>query len=116
MTLKVTPNELRAGANSIDAEKAVITGIAIPDETAAVTGLEGFVTASKLSAADDAVKSALKIVGGRDEIMANLLRNTGNTFELVSSTLAPGLLTPPWMSQQVATGLTGMGDMNLSRK
>ncbi|GLE55935.1 hypothetical protein BKG69_06495 [Mycobacteroides chelonae] len=115
MTLKVTPNELRAGANSIDAEKAVIAGIAVPDETAAKAGLEGFVTASKLSAADDAVKSALKIVGGRDEIMANLLRNTGNTFEL-ADTLAPGLMKPPWMSQQVATGLTGMGDMNLSRK
>ncbi|MFT9573310.1 hypothetical protein ACM0BF_14150 [Mycobacteroides abscessus subsp. abscessus] len=115
MTLKVTPNELRAGANSIDAEKAVITGIAIPDETAAVTGLEGFVTASKLSAADDAVKSALKIVGGRDEIMANLLRNTGNAFEFASS-FFPGSVTPPWMSQQVGNGLTGMGDMNLSRK
>ncbi|AMW17994.1 MULTISPECIES: hypothetical protein [Mycobacteroides] len=116
MTIRVTPSELRAGADKIDAEKAVVAGITVPDESAAKAGLEGFVTAAKLSAADDAVKSALKIVGGRDEIMANLLRNTGNTFELVSSTLAPGLLTPPWMSQQVATGLTGMGDINLSRK
>ncbi len=63
MTLRVTPSELRSGASKLDAEKAVIAGIVVPDETAAKAGLEGFETAGKLSAANDAVKSALKIVG-----------------------------------------------------
>ncbi|BDB45226.1 MULTISPECIES: hypothetical protein [Mycobacterium] len=115
MTLRVTPSELRSGASKLDAEKAVIAGIVVPDETAAKAGLEGFETAGKLSAANDAVKSALKIVGGRDEIMANLFRNTGNAYELSDLTLG-GTVKPPWMSEQVAAGLTGMGDMNLSRK
>ncbi len=47
--------------------------------------------------------------------MANLFRNTGNAYELSDLTLG-GTVKPPWMSEQVAAGLTGMGDMNLSRK
>jgi hypothetical protein len=115
MGVKVTPNELRAGAGKLDAEKTVVAGIAVPDETAAKAGLEGFATAAKLSPADDAVKSALKVAGGRFEQMAGLVRDTANTFEL-ADTLTPGLLKQPWMSQQVADGLTAMGGMNLSRK
>lgn len=114
MTLKVTPDNLRVGAKSIDAEKAVIGGINVPDEGAASAGLQGFATATQLSAADDAVKSAFKVAGGRFELIAKLCQDTATTFELTDM-VTGGFLPPTWMSQQVGDGLTAMGDMNLSR-
>lgn len=113
--LEVTPTNLRSGAESIDAEKSSVAGLAVPDATAAMAGLPGFATAAVLPAAHDAVVSALKIASGRFELFAALLRQTATTFEL-ADLVTPGLLAAPWMSQHVGEGLTAMGDMNLSRR
>ncbi|AYE99660.1 hypothetical protein C0J29_32375 (plasmid) [Mycobacterium paragordonae] len=112
--LQVNPANLRSGAGSIDAEKATVAGLAVPDATAAMAGLTGFATAGVLAAAHDAVVSALKVAGGRFELMAALLRQTADTFE-IADLVTPGLVKPPWMSQHVGEGLTAMGEMNLSR-
>ena len=115
MTLKVSPDNLRTGAGLIDAEKAVIADLHVPDTATAASGLTGFATAGTLSPAHDAAVSALRVAGGRFEQMANLIRETATTFELASM-VSPGLLKPAWLSQHIGEGLTAMGDMNLSRK
>lgn len=112
MSLKVTPDELRSGARKLDGEAAAIAAISVPDHTSAAAGLSGFATAATLPPAHDAVVSALKVAGGRFELVSRLLSNTAGTFELADML---GLVKPPWMSQQIADGLTDMGDMNLSR-
>ncbi|BBZ83089.1 hypothetical protein MABM_30050 [Mycobacteroides abscessus] len=109
--LKVTPNELRGGANRLDDEKTTVSGIAVPDHSSAASGLAGFASASKLYRAHDTVSAALQVSGDRFGQMGSLLRETATTFEFVSSTLAPGAVKEPWMSTHVAEGLTAMGDM-----
>lgn len=109
----VTPDSVRAGAGKIGTESALVSGLAVPDPAAAAAGLAGFVTAAQLSAARDAVVSALTVAGGRYEQMALLFRNAADTFAL-ADLVTPGLLRPSWLSQQVGDGLTAMGEMNLT--
>ncbi|MDP7707660.1 MULTISPECIES: hypothetical protein [unclassified Mycobacterium] len=109
----VTPDSVRAGAGKIGTESALVSGLAVPDPAAAAAGLAGFVTAAQLSAARDAVVSALKVAGGRCEQMALLFRNAADAFAL-ADLVTPGLLRPSWLSQQVGDGLTAMGEMNLT--
>jgi hypothetical protein len=112
--VRVTPSELRAGADKIDTEKTTVTGLSVPDPNTATAGLTGFATAAALSPAHDAVVSALKVAGGRFEVMGRLFRNTATDFEM-ADVVVPGVYQQPWMSQHVGDGLTAMGDMNLSR-
>ncbi|OHV05137.1 hypothetical protein BKN37_07015 [Mycobacterium talmoniae] len=110
--MKITPENVRAGADRISAENTTVTGVDVPDATAAMAGLTGFKTAATLADAHDATKSSFKVVGGRYERMAQLCRDTANTFEL-ADLIAPGLVSAsPWMSKKIGDGLTAMGDLN----
>lgn len=109
--LKITPENVRGGADRISTEKTTVIGIAVPDASAAIAGLMGFSTCATLADAHDAVVSSLKMIGSRYERMAELCRTTADAFELASMTM-PGILPKTWMSQQIGYGLTGMGDLN----
>jgi hypothetical protein len=112
--LRVTPENVRAGADRIGAENASVTCIAVPDATAAAAGLPGFATAGVLVAAHDGVVSSLKAVGGRYQQMQHLCKQAADTYAL-ADLIAPGLLPPTWLSQQVGDGMTGLGDLNTAR-
>lgn len=106
--LQITPQNVRAGADRIGAEKATVTGIAIPDGTAAMSGLPGFATAAALADAHDRVVASLMVVGGRYERMAELCRNCAKQFEL-ADLVRPGVMSLPKM---LGDGLGGLGDLN----
>ncbi|GAB1811856.1 hypothetical protein [Mycobacterium sp. MUNTM1] len=53
----ITPANVLAGAERIGAENGVVTGISVPDATAAMAALPGFATAATLADAHDRVLS-----------------------------------------------------------
>lgn len=86
----------------------MVTGIAVPDATAAMTDLPSFATAGVLADAHDRVEASLKAVGGRCGRMAQLCQNCVKRFQLADLML-PGETSLPSM---LSDGLGGMGDLN----
>ena len=110
--LKVTPDNLRAGATKIDGARSSVAGLPAPDVTKAQAGLVGFGTYAVLPSVHDVTGAAFKHISERFGHMADICRETANTFE-ATDIKQPGTRKPEWMSQQVGDGLTAMGDLSV---
>ncbi|MHA7651176.1 hypothetical protein ACX9NE_20385 [Mycobacterium sp. ML4] len=94
-TLKVDLPNVRAGANKIDDAKVDVGQISVPAPGAAAVGLSGFATAGALFAASDAIAKSLKVVAGRYEEMAQVIRHAADAHERADNATAasPSLST-----------------------
>ncbi|SLI10630.1 Uncharacterised protein [Mycobacteroides abscessus subsp. massiliense] len=112
--LSMSFENVRAGANKLDDVKKAIAAIAVPDVTAAVSGLTGLSCAGELVPAHDAMKSSLNVAGGRYETMGTLIRNVANIFERESSSLDPKAI-PEILSTRASNALVSVGELNTTR-
>lgn len=107
-TLKVDLPNVRAGAGKIDDAKADMAKISVPAPGAAAAGLSGFATAGALFAASDAIAESLKVVEGRYEEMAQVIRRAADAYERTDNVTANGQS----LSDRVGTQLWSMGELN----
>lgn len=105
---------VRSGAKKLDEVKAAIVGISVPDVTSAVSGLTGLSCAGELVPARDAMKTSLKVAGGRYETMATLTRTTADALERESSSLDPKSI-PQILSTRASNALLSVGELNTTR-
>ncbi|RIR80300.1 hypothetical protein [Mycobacteroides abscessus] len=109
--LAVSPENVRAGANKIADAKSVVAGISAPDASGAIAGLSGMATARALGGVQQGVTDSLKVIGGRYEKMAELIKGAVTAFVIVSATLDPATRAQA-LSGIVNKSLTSVGDMN----
>lgn len=112
--LSMSFENVRGGAKKLDEVKASIVGISVPDVTSAVAGLTGLSCAGELVPAHDAMKSSLKVAGGRYGTMGTLIRNVANEFERESSSLDPKTI-PQTLSTRASNALLSVGELNTTR-
>lgn len=104
--MKVDPTNVRQGAGKVDGAHTDVSKLYAPLPYSAAAGLEGFATAGVLTAAEDAVKTSLEVVGGRFDVMGQLLRRAADMYEHVDNKSAVSL------TQLAANGLASLGDLN----
>lgn len=104
--MKVDPTNVRQGAGKIDGAHSDVSKLIPPSYTNAGAGLQGFATAATLFTTYDAVKSSLDVVGGRYDVIGQLLRRAADMYEHLDNKSAMSL------TQLAANGLTSVGDLN----
>ena len=109
--LRVTPENLQLGAKAIAGHADSVSGLTVPDPSAAVSALPGTATAGVLTDGQDAAKAALKKASGRYSRMGTLIDNVATAFAEADSSLVGSR-----MSVAVGNGMTTMGDMSAPPK
>lgn len=109
--LEVNPQNVNAGAATIDGAKTAVAGIQSPDTSGASGGLGGFETAEALTGVKEAVTDSLGVIGGRYEKMAGLIRGAVTAFQLVDQIFPPAQ-RQEILTKQVGKSMTAMGDLN----
>ncbi len=104
--MKVDPVNVREGAGKVDGAHSDVSKLKVPIFANAVPGLQGFATAGALQGTYEAVKSSLDVVGGRYDVMGQLLRRSADMYEHQDNKSAVSL------TQLAANGLTSLGDLN----
>lgn len=106
-TLEVNPPNVRAGAGKIAVAASEVGKITVPAPGAAAAGLSGFATGGALFGAYGAVLDSLKVMGGRFQEMADVIRGAADAYEHADNPTAN-----PSLSDRVGRQLWSLGDLN----
>ncbi|WP_236982424.1 MULTISPECIES: hypothetical protein [Mycobacterium] len=109
--LEVNVQNVLAGVKTIAAAKTTVAAIHAPDTGSAAGGLAGFETAGALGGVQEAVDDSLRVVAGRYEKLADMIRTSVTLMDVLDQVL-PAQARQELLTRTVGKAMTALGDMN----